>query len=64
MVWLASELLQEAVRFELSRLRLLEATDEYLTELVNEVGEPDSAESARAQAMARRLSRKADRATG
>ncbi|MGH8924858.1 MAG: hypothetical protein ACRDWA_09525 [Acidimicrobiia bacterium] len=60
----ASELLQEAVRVELRRKQLLEATEEYLTELVTEVGEPDSAEKSRAQAIARRLSRRAGRAVG
>jgi len=58
----ASELLQEAVRVEIRRQQLLENTDEYLVELLNEVGEPDFEETARAQAIARRLSRRADRA--
>jgi hypothetical protein len=60
----ASELLQEAVRVELRRRQLLEATDQYLTELISEVGEPDPAETARAEAIAHRLGRKADRAAG
>lgn len=51
----ASELLQEAVRAELRRQVLLEETDSYLTELVNEVGEPTPDEAARAEAIARRL---------
>ena len=51
----ASELLQEAVRAELDRLKLLEDTDVYLDELVTEVGEPSSTELARAEAVARRV---------
>lgn len=35
-----SALLQKAVREELERLRLLQARDEYLIELVDELGEP------------------------
>jgi hypothetical protein len=51
----ASELLQEAVRAELRRQELLERTDEYLAELVAEVGEPSPRELARAEAIARRI---------
>jgi post-segregation antitoxin (ccd killing protein) len=51
----ASELLQEAVRAELRRRSLLDETDAYLTELIDEVGEPTPAEIARAEAIARRL---------
>ena len=51
----ASELLQEAVRAELRRQALLEETDAYLTELIDEVGEPTPDEMARAEAIARRL---------
>ena len=51
----ASELLQGAVRFELRRLELLEATDRYLSELVDEVGEPSTASVARAERLARRV---------
>jgi hypothetical protein len=58
----ASELLQEAVRVELRRQRLLLATDEYLADLIAEVGEPTPQEKARAEAMVRGLSHKADRA--
>ena len=57
-----SELLQEAVRVELRRRQLLDATDEYLAELIAELGEPTPRDMARAEAIARRLSRKADRA--
>jgi hypothetical protein len=51
----ASELLQEAVRAELRRQELLERTDEYVAELVAEVGEPSPRELARAEAIARRI---------
>lgn len=51
----ASELLQEAVRSELRRQSLLDETDAYLTELIDEVGEPTPDEIARAEAIARRL---------
>lgn len=60
----ASELLQEAVRVELRRQELLESTDEYLSELLEEVGRPTPAETARAQAIARRLVRRADQFAG
>lgn len=58
----ASALLQEAIRVEVRRRELLAATDNYLAELAREVGRPDSAETARAEAWARRLSRPARRA--
>jgi len=51
----ASELLQGAVRAELRRLELLEETDRYLSELVDEVGEPSPASVARAERLAQRL---------
>ena len=47
----ASELLQKAVRAELRREELLQATDEYLAELVAEVGEPTEADHAWARAV-------------
>lgn len=60
----ASELLQEAVRAELRRQSLLDATDVYLTELIDEVGEPTPDDVARAEAIARRLrGRATDRAS-
>lgn len=60
----ASELLQEAVRAELRRQSLLDATDAYLSELIDEVGEPTPDEIARAEAIARRLEvRTTDRAS-
>lgn len=51
----ASELLQEAVRAELSRRDLLAQTEIYLAELVAEVGEPTPDERSRAEAIARRI---------
>ena len=51
----ASELLQEAVRAELRRQQLLEHADTHVTELIEEVGQPSSAEVARAEAIARRI---------
>ncbi len=53
----ASELLQEAIRAELRRQALLDETDAYLTELIDEVGEPTPDEIARAEAIARQLKR-------
>ena len=60
----ASKLLQEAVSVELKRRRLQEETDRFLAELIAEVGEPDPRETARAQAIARRLVRREERAVG
>jgi post-segregation antitoxin (ccd killing protein) len=51
----ASELLQEAVRLELRRRALLEETDAYVADLIDEVGQPTTREVARAEAVARRL---------
>ena len=51
----ASELLQEAVRVEVRRRRILKATDEYLAELTAEVGEPTPEEAAAAEALIRRI---------
>jgi hypothetical protein len=51
----ASELLQNAVRAELRREAILEATDRYLDDLVREVGEPDAEQQARAGDVARRV---------
>lgn len=58
----ASELLQDAARVELRRRRLLEAGEEYLSELLAEVGTPDPAQTAWAQDLAKRLARRADQA--
>ena len=51
----ASELLQGAVRAELRRQELLEETDRYLSELVDEVGEPSPAAVARDEQLAERV---------
>jgi len=55
----ASELLQAAVVAELRRQELAARADQYLTELLAEVGEPSEAEVARADAIARRLQERA-----
>jgi post-segregation antitoxin (ccd killing protein) len=51
----ASELLQEAVRAELERHVALEAMEEYLDELSDEVGESTHDEASRADQIARRI---------
>jgi post-segregation antitoxin (ccd killing protein) len=51
----ASELLQTAVRAELERQRALEAADQYVKELVSEVGEPTPEEAARADVIVRKI---------
>jgi post-segregation antitoxin (ccd killing protein) len=53
----ASELLQEAVRAELRRLDLLEATDHYLEEHEAAAGPPSAADRERADIVARRVGR-------
>lgn len=53
----ASELLQDAIRAELRRQALLEETDRYLAELIEEVGEPSAEAIARAEALLRRIQR-------
>lgn len=55
----ASELLQEAVAAEVRRQELETRADEYLAELLAEVGEPSETEIARADAIARRLQERA-----
>jgi post-segregation antitoxin (ccd killing protein) len=55
----ASELLQQAVRAELRRQALMDETDVYLDELIDEVGKPTANEIARAEAIARQLQRSA-----
>ena len=42
----ASEMLQKAVREEIRRLELLKAGEEYLADLIEEVGEPSPATKA------------------
>lgn len=51
----ASELLQEAVRAELERRAALDAVDEYLSTLTDEVGEPTPRQQSRADAIVRRI---------
>jgi post-segregation antitoxin (ccd killing protein) len=51
----ASELLEEALRREVRRHGLLAATDEYLAELIAEVGEPSAEAEAWAQALVDRI---------
>ncbi len=55
----ASELLQEAVRAEMHRLVLGEEADRYVADLVDEVGEPSPDDRARAEAIVRRIRRRA-----
>jgi post-segregation antitoxin (ccd killing protein) len=59
-----SELLQQAVREELRRRELNEATDAYLADLIAEVGEPSSADVAYAQQVVRRMQGDSDLAAG
>lgn len=58
----ASELLQQAVRVELRSQELRGAADEYVADLLAEVGEPSAQERARAEGLARRIVRPAPRA--
>lgn len=51
----ASELLQEAVRAELHRREALDATDDHLAALIDEVGEPSARQLSRADAIVRRI---------
>lgn len=53
----ASELLQEAVRTELRRQELLEETDRYIAELIQDMGEPSAKAIARAEELSRRIQR-------
>ena len=57
----ASELLQDAVRAELRRQALLEETDRYLAELIDQVGEPSRTALARAENLSQRIRRAAPR---
>ena len=60
----ASELLQDAVRIEARRRQLLAATDEYLAELIAEVGEPSAEDEAWARALVDRIKQHAETAAG
>jgi hypothetical protein len=51
----ASELLQQAVRAELERRHALDAVDEYLSDLGDEVGEPSGRQLSRAEAITQRI---------
>jgi post-segregation antitoxin (ccd killing protein) len=53
----ASQLLQNAIRVELRRKDLLDETERYLAELIQEVGEPSAEAVARAETMSRRVQR-------
>lgn len=55
----ASELLQEAVAAEVRRQELVGRADEYIAELIEEVGEPSEAAMARADAIAQRIHERA-----
>ncbi len=50
-----SELLQDAVRAELRHQALLEETDRYLAELIDDIGEPSDEALANAGALSRRI---------
>ncbi len=50
-----SELLQNAVRDDLRRQALLEETERYLAELIDEVGKPSDEAIAKAEALSRRI---------
>ena len=60
----ASELFQRAVRAELRRLDLLAETELYLAKLIDDVGAPSERDHKRAEAVARRLDRRAPRKAG
>jgi post-segregation antitoxin (ccd killing protein) len=51
----ASELLQIAVRAEMKRQDALDATDEYLADLIAKVGEPTAEQTAKAEAITNRI---------
>ncbi len=59
-----SELLQDAVRAELRHQALLEKTDRYLGELIDEVGAPSDAAIARANKLAQRIKNDTAATTG
>ncbi len=50
-----SELLQASIRAELRREALLEETGRYLTELLDDVGEPSEEAIAKAEALSQRI---------
>ena len=54
----ASEMLQKAVREELRQLELIKAGEEYLADLIEEVGEPSPAHKAWAKNLLDRATRR------
>ncbi|MCP3937267.1 MAG: hypothetical protein GY708_18090 [Actinomycetia bacterium] len=58
-----SELLQDAVRAKLRHQALLEETDRYLTELIDDIGEPSDEALAKAEALSRRIQTNSPAAT-
>ncbi len=50
-----SELLQASIRAELRQEALLEETERYLTELLDDVGEPSEEAIAKAEALSQRI---------
>lgn len=59
-----SELLQDAVRAELRRRELLSESDKYVSELIDQVGEPSVRQTARARAIAREIGARIARKAG
>jgi hypothetical protein len=51
----ASELLQQALRAELERRDAVDAVDEFLSDLGDEVGEPSGRQLSRAEAITQRI---------
>lgn len=60
----ASELLQEAVRAEVRRTKLLATSRRYTAELAAEVGQPAARESTRAAVLAQRIAGRTSRKAG
>ena len=60
----ASELLQEAVRAEVRRRKLQQASRRYTAELAAQVGQPAPRERARAVALAQRIADRTNRKAG
>jgi hypothetical protein len=60
----ASELLQDAVRAEVRRRKLLAAGDKYVAELTAEVGKPTARQRAAAAAVVKKLAARPRRKAG
>ncbi len=60
----ASELLQDAIRAEVKRRKLMAATDRYFAELEAEVGKPTARQRARAAAFVARIRTRGQRRAG